>query len=249
MIGPVDQRDVRLNALERLHHGHAAKSGADYDYFLHCHRSFALLAATPDIMQLVAAMFERPSPIIVRAADTPAQPWRNGGGRTRELLTRPAGARDWRLRISLAEVDRAGPFSTFPGIERWFSVIDGAGVRLSMQGRQHELRPGHAPLRFSGDVAVDCSLIEGATTDLNLMYAGEDGLMQPAQAGKIWRSALPSRGVFTRVAGQWQIPDLAPVRLPAHCLLWVDAADDVDWRFTADEPSPGAPGIWLGYAP
>src|SRR5579871_5567956 len=94
-------------------------------------KSFALLAAAHDIMQLVAPMFE-PAPTIVRATETPAQPWRNGGGRTSELLTRPMGARDWRLRISLAEVDRDGPFSAFPGIERWFTVIDGTGVRLTM---------------------------------------------------------------------------------------------------------------------
>lgn len=203
----------------------------------------------PDIMQLVAAMFERPSPIIVRAADTPAQPWRNGGGRTRELLTRPAGAREWALRISLAEVDRDGPFSAFPGIERWFSVIDGAGVRLSLQGRQHELPPGHAPLRFSGDDPVFCSLIDGATSDLNLMYAGGKGLMQPALSGGGWRCALPAGGVFTRTAGQWYQPGMAPLRLPAHCLLWVDAAGDAEWRFTADDSTAGVPAIWLGHAP
>jgi environmental stress-induced protein Ves len=203
----------------------------------------------PDIMQLVAAMFEHPNPIIVRAAEVPAQPWRNGGGRTRELLTRPPGAREWTLRISLAEVDRAGPFSAFPGIERWFSVIAGTGVRLSLQGRQHELRPGHAPLHFSGDLPVDCSLIDGATTDLNLMYAGGRGLMQPVQPGGPWRCDLAGRGVFTRTPGQWHIAGMVPVRLPAHCLLWVDAAGDADWRFTADESTAGAPAIWLGYAP
>jgi environmental stress-induced protein Ves len=210
--------------------------------------SFALLAAAHDIMQLVAPMFE-PAPIIVRAADTPAQPWRNGGGRTRELLTRPARAREWTLRISLAEVDRDGPFSAFPGVERWFSVIDGTGVRLSLPDRLHELSPGHAPLHFSGAVPVDCSLIDGATTDLNLMYAGGEGLMQLAQSGESWRCALPGRGVFTRVAGRWQMPGLDPVRLPSRCLLWLDAAGEVPWSFTAEVSADGGPAIWLGYAP
>jgi len=193
-------------------------------------------------------MFE-PAPIIVRSAETPAQPWRNGGGSTRQLLTRPAGAREWTLRISLAEVDRDGPFSAFPGIERWFSVIDGNGVRLMLQGQQHELRPGHAPLRFSGDAPVDCSLIDGATTDLNLMHAGGEGLMQRAQSGQSWRCALPGRGVFTCTAGQWQMPGREPIRLPAHCLLWLDGAGDVPWRFTTERSAAGVPAIWLGYAP
>lgn len=200
------------------------------------------------MMQLVAGMFE-PAPLIVRATDTPAQPWRNGGGHTRELLTRPAGAHEWRLRISLAEVDRAGPFSVFPGIQRWFSVIEGAGVRLSLPGREYELRPGHAPLRFGGDDPVSCSLIDGTTTDLNLMHAGGQGLMERAVSDQPWRCALPARGLFTRTAGRWQVPDTRPVRLPAHCLLWLDAAGERPWRFTAEESMPGVPAIWLGYAP
>ena len=200
------------------------------------------------MMQLVVAMIE-PAPFIVCAADTAAQPWRNGGGRTRELLTRPAGARDWKLRISLAEVDRDGPFSAFPGIERWFTVIDGAGVRLTLPEQRHELLPGHAPLRFGGELPVACSLIDGPTTDLNLMYAGGQGLMQAAESGEEWRCTLPGRGLFSRVPGRWQMPGLEPIRLAAYCLLWLDAAAEMPWRFTTELPVSGAPAIWLGYGP
>mgnify|MGYP000415291841 CR=1 FL=1 len=38
------------------------------------------------------------------------QPWRNGGGFTRELLAWPS-ADDWQLRISVAEIARDGAFS------------------------------------------------------------------------------------------------------------------------------------------
>ena len=39
----------------------------------------------------------------VSLASVPPQPWKNGGGTTRELLAWPAGA-DWRVRLSVAEV-------------------------------------------------------------------------------------------------------------------------------------------------
>ena len=65
----------------------------------------------------------------VRLADCPPQPWRNGGGVTRELLAWPQAA-DWRLRVSVADIERDGPFSPFPGVDRWFAVIEGDGVEL-----------------------------------------------------------------------------------------------------------------------
>lgn len=189
------------------------------------------------------------APILIRASDVAAQPWRNGGGRTRELLTRPAGSRDWRLRISLAEVDRAGPFSSYPKVERWFAVVDGAGVRLSLDGREQLLRPGDQPLGFSGELPVSCSLIDGTTTDLNLMHSGGHGSMVWAQSARPARSALPHRGLFTCVAGQWSAPGLQPIALPAHCLLWQDAAADIPWTFTAAAANAWAPALWLGFGP
>lgn len=57
---------------------------------------------------------------ILRAAERPALPWKNGGGVTREVVAHPPGSDlghfDWR--VSIAEIHNAGPFSRFPGIER-----------------------------------------------------------------------------------------------------------------------------------
>jgi uncharacterized protein len=191
------------------------------------------------------------APILIHAATLPAQPWRNGGGHTRELLTWPAGTRDWRLRVSLAQVDRAGPFSAFPGIERWFSVLDGAGVRLSLDGRERSLEPGHEPLNFSGDLPVFCTPVDGPTTDLNLMHAGGHAVMLRAQSGLPWHSNWAHRGLYTRIAGQWHAAGKPPTSLPAHCLLWLEGTGDngSDWIFSADSASASAPGLWLGFEP
>ena len=106
----------------------------------------------------------------------PPQPWRNGGGTTRELLAWPT-AGDWKVRISVADVTAAGPFSRFAGLERWFAVLEGAGVVLDVAGGKHWLRPDSAPFRFDGAVPVDCTLIDGPTRDFNLMASpGSAGL-------------------------------------------------------------------------
>lgn len=104
-------------------------------------------------------------------------PWRNGGGTTRELLAWPA-AHDWKVRISVAEVERDGPFSPFPGVERWFTVLSGGGVALTIDGKAHELAMRDQPLRFRGEADTACRLLAGATQDFNLMLRGASGRMR-----------------------------------------------------------------------
>ena len=108
---------------------------------------------------------------IVSLAQTPPSPWRNGGGVTRELAAWP-DAQHWRWRLSVAEVTRSGPFSRFDGVQRWFAVLAGAGVRLTLDGATHELDRHSAPFAFDGAAGVECDLLAGATQDFNLMLRG-----------------------------------------------------------------------------
>jgi environmental stress-induced protein Ves len=105
---------------------------------------------------------------MVHLEDVSSTPWRNGGGVTRELVAWP-NASDWIWRMSVAEVDSSGPFSRFEGVQRWFAVLSGAGVRLSIGEQQHEITRYSAPLCFDGAIPVDCQLLDGATQDFNLM--------------------------------------------------------------------------------
>ncbi len=181
--------------------------------------------------------------------DVPAvkpQPWRNGGGQTRELLVWPATG-PWQLRISRADIDRDGAFSAFDGVKRWFAVLHGAGVSLQLGPSAHTLRPGDAALSFDGAQAPDCRLIDGPTQDLNLMAIGGDSEMTLAQAGVAWHAPHTMRGLYSTVAGHWQRgPDRQAVA--AHHLLWDDAAKPGPWRF---DPQPGSAGSawWLGFTP
>ena len=99
-------------------------------------------------------------------------PWKNGGGETTEIAVSPEGATvdsfDWRL--SMATVASGGPFSTFADIDRTLAVLDGDGLRLTVEGMgTTELMTGSAPQPFPGDAPTGAELIGGTVIDLNIM--------------------------------------------------------------------------------
>lgn len=180
---------------------------------------------------------------LVHLKDVAPQPWRNGGGQTRELLTWPESG-DWRLRISLADIEQDGPFSTFPGVTRWFTVVHGRGVELRFGDRTETLGAGSAPLRFDGDAAPGCSLIDGPTRDLNLMLRGGEGVMEPVHPGQPWGDGFAQRGLFAAVPGVLRSGD-SETPLPAHALAWQTGARG-DLIYEPDRPASGPVGWWMG---
>ena len=187
---------------------------------------------------------------VIEAQSVSPLPWRNGGGQTRELLAWPVGG-DWCLRISRADIETDGPFSAFAGVERWFTVLQGAGVVLTFDDAQHTLQPGAAPLCFAGGAAPGCRLLDGPTQDLNLMLRRGTGVMRQTQAGLGWSEAWAMRGLYTTVAGCWhgggQMREMVP-----HSLLWVQPAAAGSWTFIPHSPhSQGLASAawWLGFTP
>jgi hypothetical protein len=109
---------------------------------------------------------------IIRYAELRSQPWRNGGGVTRELASHPqaASAQDgaWDWRISIAELTKAGDFSPFPGMERVLTVIEGELLLLTVDGEEHPLEK-YRPFRFSGEAAAHGALPTGDVRNLNVI--------------------------------------------------------------------------------
>jgi environmental stress-induced protein Ves len=107
----------------------------------------------------------------LQPADYTRMSWRNGGGRTTEIASHPAGAAldafDWR--VSIADVAKDGPFSIFAGIDRTIVLLGGAGMRLSGGGNAVDLRAPYEPYAFSGDDSIGCTLVAGPVRDFNLM--------------------------------------------------------------------------------
>ncbi|MDQ0260275.1 HutD family protein [Sinomonas atrocyanea] len=113
-------------------------------------------------------------PHIIRFADLAPARWRNGGGTTVEIArgshpgaVQPAGG-DWDWRLSIAEVERAGDFSSFEGMDRVLTVIDGELLVLTVDGREHGLER-YRPLRFDGGAPASAVLPTGPIRDLNLI--------------------------------------------------------------------------------
>jgi environmental stress-induced protein Ves len=108
---------------------------------------------------------------IIDAADLMPRPWKNGGGVTWEIAIDPPGANleDFRWRISRARIEADGPFSLFPGCERWITCIEGAGFALHFDDGVKLAVPPFQPIRFSGDRAATCRLAAGPCTDINII--------------------------------------------------------------------------------
>jgi len=185
--------------------------------------------------------------IIELGAVTP-QPWRNGGGVTRELLAWPPGSgADWLVRVSVADIDRDGPFSPFPGVQRCFAVLEGAGVVLDFSGVEQTLTKVSAPLSFDGVAAPGCRLVNGPTRDLNLM--GRHSAGTTTMWGAMPDSALPVaarwRGLYTASAAQLQANDGRTLDLPAHSLAWCDEPHAGLWRLKPATSSSPCQAWWM----
>ncbi|MER5471571.1 HutD family protein [Streptomyces sp. NPDC002685] len=109
---------------------------------------------------------------LLPAAGRTAVPWRNGGGVTREILVRPdgAGMAGFAWRVSLADVGADGPFSAFTGVDRILTMVEGAGMDLTVGGDHRRVDTRYVPQRFPGDLPTDCRLLGGPVVNLNVMW-------------------------------------------------------------------------------
>jgi environmental stress-induced protein Ves len=157
---------------------------------------------------------------LIRSDAHRVMPWKNGGGTTAEIALAPAdadfasGRFDWRL--SLASIERDGPFSAFPGVDRTIMLVEGAGMILTAaDGARLVLDRSHLPQDFPGEWPVDCRLIGGPVRDLNLMAnrarvravwqviaLDRKAATLPATAGTLIAHALDGRFELDGVAGR-----------------------------------------------
>ncbi|MEO6944605.1 MAG: HutD family protein [Lacisediminihabitans sp.] len=124
---------------------------------------------------------------VLRFADYPVVPWRNGNGLTREVAASavpmastnrdpdgagpqplPAPTPAWR--ISMATVDGDVSFSDFSGLVRALGVVDGDGIDLTVDGRMSTLRPGETYGPFAGGAPASARALGGVALDLGLIF-------------------------------------------------------------------------------
>ncbi|MDP9504013.1 HutD family protein [Pseudomonas protegens] len=109
---------------------------------------------------------------LLRAADYPRMPWKNGGGSTEEIARDVGDGLDsfgWRL--SIADIAESGGFSSFAGYQRVITVLQGAGMTLNVDGHDTQPLLPLQPFAFSGASQVACTLLDGPIRDFNLIYS------------------------------------------------------------------------------
>lgn len=139
--------------------------------------------------------------------DLPSQLWKNAGGVTRVV----AGQENWRL--SVADIERDGAFSRFPGILRHIALLKGCGVRLCLSdGTELDVVQAGEILTFSGDLGVEAVLVDGPVQVVNMMHpfihscrlqaVGAQGSDVPCGAALV---IVRGRWVFESASGQTRI--------------------------------------------
>ncbi len=177
---------------------------------------------------------------VLPAEDYTRTRWANGGGWTREVLRWPAGAADgdWDWRLSIAEVDRDGPFSRLEGVERVLVLLSGEGMTLEAPPGEAgdaaapiELAPPHAIARFPGERALHARLHAGPTRDFNLMWrrGRVDGALwlRPLVGAMVFFAAPGERWAVHLVAGTARFKDRpghGPLEPGDSALLGADGA-------------------------
>jgi environmental stress-induced protein Ves len=169
-----------------------------------------------------------------------AMPWKNGGGATREIASWPPGAGlgDFGWRVSIASIAAAGPFSVFKGMDRHIMLLGGDGVRLQSGDGQldHRLDTPHVPFAFSGDAAIDCSLLGCASSDFNVMTRRGQWHAELQVLDSAASMAPAPHGVLLVLRGSWRLGDGLPVYGPGEGLCWTDA----DHAWLVEPQAPGA---------
>lgn len=147
----------------------------------------------------------------LQSADYRVMPWKDGGGVTTELCIEPPGATldsGFLWRLSMARVERSGPFSAFPGMDRSLLILEGGGMDLHLEGQATaHLRPGAMPVRFSGDLQARAELLGGPVMDFGVI------------SNRAWMSHGVAR--LEQGPGEFQLP-------PAPLQLLFVAAGEVD---------------------
>lgn len=178
-----------------------------------------------------------PAVRVTLVEDTAPQRWRNGGGWTREMLALP-DTDHWQVRVSVADIESDGPFSSFPGVRRFFSVLEGAGVELSVDGRAFRVTRDDAALQFAGEAQTSCRMLDGPTRDLNLMVRGTTGALERVVADVAWKPRAQSCGLFAMAEGRCRADDES-LPVPAFSLVWFESApsslsfDSAGWWLAA----------------
>ncbi len=148
---------------------------------------------------------------------------------------------DWR--VSIATIDQAGPFSAFPGIDRVIVLLDGDGMHLQANGIDHCLETPGQLYAFPGDLALDCRLLGGQSTDFNVMSRRGRYRADVHWVNAACRIPASAQGLLLAVRGSWHLQsDGQEDQCVAGHGLWWDTV--ASWQSTPLDTH--AQLVWVG---
>lgn len=107
---------------------------------------------------------------LIHYSDHVEMPWKNGAGTTREVVRENDQAKPY-WRLSLATVDKSGPFSIIPGCTRLILLLEGQPMTLHFDDGEVMPLESQKPQRFSCERPLRAILpAAGERRDLNLIW-------------------------------------------------------------------------------
>ena len=143
---------------------------------------------------------------------------------------------------------RDGPFSAYPGVERWFAVLDGRRRRADdRRQRARAAAPAMRRCRSTASAPIGCRLLDGPTRDLNLMLRGDAGAaMRAGLAGDAW--APPAPPLRSLCAGRRPLPRRRDDDRHAGRHAWPGSAEApaaLSFQPRRRDRDAASPGWWL----
>jgi uncharacterized protein len=174
---------------------------------------------------------------LLRAADYRRMRWKNGGGWTTELAA-SAGAGDgaeFDWRISIAEIESDGAFSTFPGCDRHIALLDGPGMELQYDSAEPvRLDQRLRFVRFAGEAKTFGRLLGGAVRDFNVMVRRDavraEVLHRPLVGPMVFLPEPATTWFVYLLGGQAGLKDVAGMQMEAGESLLLQPGDTTRTR-------------------
>ena len=135
---------------------------------------------------------------VLRQTDYRRMRWKNGGGWTTELAAFAQASETFDWRVSIAEIESDGAFSTFPGCDRHIGLLEGIGMELRFDDRESvRLDQRLRFVSFAGEARTFGKLIAGPARDFNVI------VRRAAVAAEVLHRPLVGPMVFLPEAATW----------------------------------------------
>jgi environmental stress-induced protein Ves len=169
---------------------------------------------------------------VLRAADYRRMRWKNGGGWTIELAVAASvddtAVFDWR--VSIAEIEGDGAFSTFPGCDRHIALLDGAGMELRFDAAPAiRLDQRLKFARFPGEWQTEGRLLGGPVRDFNVIFRRDafavEVLHRPLVGPMVFLPEAATTWFVHIVGGQAALKDISGMELSTGESLLLEPDD------------------------